>query len=64
MSVHRRSGGSALEHGCYITWLFVLFLHKLLDPTSCLHYRIPLKRDIPQTAKLRKTVAYDICLNK
>jgi len=36
------------------------FFHKLLHPASCpLHYLIPLKAHNSQTAKLRKTVAYN-----
>jgi len=36
------------------------FFHKLLHPTSCLHYLIPPKRDNLQSAKLGKTPVYDI----
>ena len=36
------------------------FFHKLLHPASCLHHLLPPKRHNPQTAKLRRTLSYDI----
>ena len=41
-----------------INWL--LIVHKLLHPTSCLHHLLPPKRHNPQMAKLRRTLSYDI----